>query len=66
MVCAAMAFNLTRADDALASVFQARAKTGTIRALTPHVPGRLSRSARRLTLHLLTTWPGTNSPPLPA
>jgi hypothetical protein len=76
LVCAAIAFNLTRAAGALASVFHAKATTGTIRAQLITVPGRLARSARRLTLHLPTTWPwqkaweqlatAANSPPLAA
>jgi hypothetical protein len=76
LVCAAMAFNLTRAAGALASTFHARATTGTIRAQLINVPGRLARSARRLTLHLPTDWPwqqqweqlatAANSPPLAA
>ena len=57
LVCAAMAFNLTRAAGALASTFHAKATTGTIRAQLINVPGRLARSARRLTLHLPTGWP---------
>lgn len=76
LVCAAMAFNLTRAAGALASTIHARATTGTIRAQLITVPGRLARSARRLTLHLPTAWPWqqaweqlvatANGPPLPA
>ena len=76
LVCAAIAFNLTRAAGVLASAFHARATTGTIRAQLITVPGRLARSARRLTLHLPTGWPwqqqweqmatAANSPPLPA
>jgi DDE family transposase len=38
LVCAAMAFNLTRAAGALASVFHAKATTGTIRAQLINVP----------------------------
>jgi Transposase DDE domain group 1 len=56
-VLAAIAFNLTRAAGTLASSFHARATTGTIRAQLITVPGRLARSARRLTLHLPTGWP---------
>ena len=56
LVCAAMAFNLTRAAGTLASTFHAKATTGTIRAQLITVPGRLARSARRLTLHLPTGW----------
>ncbi len=57
LVCAAMAFNLTRAAGALASTFHARATTGTVRAQLINVPARLARSARRLTLHLPDKWP---------
>ena len=76
LVCATIAFNLTRTAGALASTFHAKATTGTIRAQLITVPGRLARSARRLTLHLPTDWPwqkaweqmatAANSPPLPA
>ena len=71
-----MAFNLTYAAGALASTVHAKATTGTIRAQLITVHGRLSRSARRLTLHLPTAWPwqkaweqmatAANSPPVPA
>jgi len=57
LVCAAMAFNLTRAAGALASTFHAKATTGTIRAQLINVPARLARSARRMTLHLPSSWP---------
>ena len=60
LVCAAMAFNLTRAAGALASVFHAKATTGTIRAQLINVPARLARSARRLTMHLPSAWPWEN------
>jgi len=72
LVCATMAFNLTRAAGVLASTFHAKATTGTIRAQLITIPGRLARSARRLTLHLPTDWPwqkaweqmtAANSPP---
>ena len=76
LVCATIAFNLTRTAGALASTFHAKATTGTIREQLITVPGRLARSARRLTLHLPTAWPwqhawerlhaAANSPPLPA
>jgi hypothetical protein len=71
-----MAFNLTRAAGTLASTFHAKATSGTIRDQLITVPGRLARSARRLTLHLPTAWPGqkaweqmaaaANDPPVPA
>ena len=60
LVCAAMAFNLTRTAGVLASTFHAKATTGTIRAQLINVPARLARSARRLTLHLPTDWPWHN------
>jgi hypothetical protein len=77
LVCATIAFNLTRAAGALASAFHAKATTGTIRAQLINVPARLARSARKLTLHLPTDWPWEQawrqmctgsglSPPLPA
>lgn len=57
LVLAAMAFNLTRTAGTLASAFHAKATTSTIRAQLISVPGRLARSARRLVLHLPTSWP---------
>lgn len=57
LVCAAMAFNLTRATGTLAASFHAKATTGTIRAQLITIPARLARSARRLTLHLPAQWP---------
>lgn len=57
LVCAAIAFNLTRAAGALASTRHARARTGTIRAQLIHTPARIARSAGRLVLHLPTDWP---------
>ncbi len=57
LVCAAIAFNLTRAAGCLASRFHAKATTGTIRAQLINLPGRLARSARRLVIHLPTDWP---------
>jgi len=74
LVCATMAFNLTRATGTFASSLHAKATTATIRAQLITVPGRLARSGRRLTLHLPTGWPWqkaweqlattANSPPL--
>ncbi len=57
LVCAAIAFNLTRAAGALASAVHAKATTGTIRAQLITVPARLARSARKLVLHLPASWP---------
>jgi DDE family transposase len=75
LVCAAIAFNLTRAAGVLASTFHAKATTGTIRAQLITIPARLARSARRLTLHLPHDWPwehvwrrmlGATGPPVEA
>jgi hypothetical protein len=52
-----MTYNLLRAAGALASAFHAKATTATIRAHLVHVPARIARSARRLTLHLPQNWP---------
>ena len=57
LVLATMAFNLTRAAGALASIFHAKATTATIRAQLIAVPARIARSARRLRLHLPEQWP---------
>jgi Transposase DDE domain group 1 len=53
----AMAYNLLRATGALASAFHAKATTATLRTHLIHVPARIARSARRLTLHLPQRWP---------
>jgi hypothetical protein len=57
LVLAAIAFNLTRATGALASVLHARASSGTIRAQLINVAARIATSARRSTLHLPARWP---------
>ena len=57
LVLTAMAFNLTRAAGALASLFHARATTATIRRQLINVPARPVRSARRIHLRLPTNWP---------
>jgi len=56
-VLAAIAFNLTRAAGATASVIHAKATTATIRTQLIAVPARLARSARKLVLHLPKDWP---------
>lgn len=53
----AMSYNLLRAAGTLASVFHAKATTTTLRSHLVHVPARIARSARRLTLHLPRRWP---------
>ncbi|MEP6651031.1 MAG: IS1380 family transposase [Lapillicoccus sp.] len=57
LVLAAIAFNLTRAAGAIASVFHAKATTATIRSHLITVPARIATSARRLVLHLPRDWP---------
>jgi hypothetical protein len=52
LVCAVMAFNLTRATATLTGGRLARATTATIRRTLIEVPARVASSARRLTLHL--------------
>jgi Transposase DDE domain group 1 len=57
LVCAVMAFNLTRAAAVLAGGGLAKATTLTIRRRLITVAGRVATSARRITLHLPTRWP---------
>jgi hypothetical protein len=58
LVCAVMAFNLTRAAGTLTGDPKlTRATTGTLRRTLVSVPARIASSARRLTLHLPTDWP---------
>ena len=57
LVCAVMAFNLTRAAATLTGGRLARATTATIRRTLIEVPARVASSARRLTLHLPRHWP---------
>jgi hypothetical protein len=76
LVLAAIAFNLTRATGAIASQFHAKASTATIRTQLINIAARVSRSARRSTLHLPTHWPWAQAwqqlftaaigPPVPA
>jgi len=57
LVCAVMAFNLTRAAATLtADPKLVRATTATIRDAIVSVPARVASSARKLTLHLPTNW----------
>jgi len=61
LVLAVMAFNLTRAAATLAGPAMGKATTATIRRKLVNVPARIAYSARRLTLHLPTTWPWENA-----
>lgn len=76
LVCAVMAFNLTRAAATITGPGLAKATTGSIRNRLINVPARIARSARRIRLHLPEKWPwetawmalfnDTNAPPEPA
>ncbi len=57
LVCAVIAFNLTRAAATLTGPRLAKATTATIRRKLIIVPARIASSARRLTLHLPQHWP---------
>ena len=58
LVCAVMAFNLTRAAATLTTAAAlAKATTATIRRKLIAVPARIATSARRLHLHLPSHWP---------
>jgi hypothetical protein len=58
LVCAVMAFNLTRAAATLTGASTlVRATTATIRRKLVTVPARIATTARRLHLHLPTRWP---------
>ncbi len=57
LVCAVMAFNLSRAAGALAGGRLAKATTGRIRRVLVAVPARVASSARRRILHLPEHWP---------
>ncbi len=56
LVCAAIAFNLTRALGVLAGGNLTKATTATIRTRLINVPARIARSARKLRLHLPRDW----------
>ncbi|MGW0456024.1 IS1380 family transposase [Gordonia sputi] len=58
LVCAVIAFNLTRATASLGGRRLAKATTPTIRRTLICVPARIASSARRLALHLPARWPG--------
>ena len=57
LTLAAIAHNLTRAAGALASLFHAKARTGTLRRHLITVPARVARRSRRIILHLPHAWP---------
>jgi Transposase DDE domain group 1 len=57
LVCAVLAFNLTRAAATIAGGNLTRAATPTIRRTLINIPARVACSARRLRLHLPQRWP---------
>jgi len=58
LVCAGMAFNLTRAAATLTrAAALAKATTATLRRKLVAVPARIATSARRIHLHLPSRWP---------
>lgn len=60
LVCAVIAFNLTRAAATLGGQRLAKATTSTIRRTLICIPARIASSARRITMHLPARWPWTN------
>jgi hypothetical protein len=76
LTLAAIAYNLTRAAGAVASVFHATARTGTIRRHLITLPARIAHRSRRIILRLPINWPhrdafeglftATHAPPLSA
>lgn len=61
LTLAAIAHNLTRAAGALASLFHAKARTGTIRRHLITLPARIARRSCRITLRLPLNWPHRNA-----
>jgi hypothetical protein len=57
LVLAVIAFNLTRTAAATTGPDLAKATTATIRRKLISIPARVATSARRITLHLPTSWP---------
>ncbi|WP_440717541.1 IS1380 family transposase [Gordonia oryzae] len=60
LVCAVIAFNLTRAAATLGGKRLATATTPTIRRTLICIPARIASSARRITMHLPQRWPWEN------
>jgi hypothetical protein len=57
LTLAAIAHNLTRAAGCLASLFHAKARTGTLRRYLITRPARIARRSRHITLRLPINWP---------
>jgi hypothetical protein len=56
LALATIAHNLTRAAGSLASLFHAKARTGTLRRQLITVPARIARRSRRVILRLPRNW----------
>ncbi|MEV6907953.1 IS1380 family transposase [Amycolatopsis sp. NPDC051071] len=61
LTLAILTHNLLRTAGHLASVFHAKARTGTLRRHLINIPARLTRTARRTTLRLPANWPWADS-----
>ena len=57
LVLATIAFNLSRAIGSLAGTELGKARSATIRRKLINLPARISTSARKIQLHLPTSWP---------
>ena len=57
LVCAVIAFNLTRTAATLTGPTLAKASTATVRRKLITIPARIASSARQATLHLPRHWP---------
>jgi hypothetical protein len=57
LALAAIAHHLTRTAGAVASLFHATARTGTIRRHLITLPARITRRSRRITVRLPVNWP---------
>lgn len=57
LVCAVIAFNLTRAAACLGGQRLAKATTSTVRRTLICIPARIASSARRISMHLPARWP---------
>lgn len=57
LVLATIAFNLSRAVGSLTGTDLSKVRSGTIRRKLIQIPARISTSARRIMLHLPTSWP---------
>ncbi len=57
LVLATIAFNLSRAIGTLTGTELGKARSGTIRRKLVQIPARISTSARKIVLHLPSSWP---------